>query len=111
MVRLCTELVTAWAGAAEEHPAALSATAAATAADPRTPRYLSLVLPLPSATLRQDTLLSRSPSGALDAPPSLLARSSLVSPVGAAPFGSRGMVTDLHVRLAYTFGRGRSGSG
>ena len=34
-------------------------------------------------------LLSRSPPGAPDAPPSLLARSSLVSPVGAAPFGSR----------------------
>jgi len=44
-------------------------------------------------------LLSRSPPGALDAPPccpgrlwrwALLAPSSLVSPVGAAPFGSRG---------------------
>src|SRR5271170_7323259 len=101
MVRLCTELVTAWAGAAaEEHPPALSATTAATAADPRAPRYLTLVLPLPNATLRQDTLSSRSPPGALwwprsppdalDAPPSLLAPSSLVSPVAAAPFGSRG---------------------
>ena len=32
----------------------------------------------------------RSPPGALDPPPSLLARSSLVGPVGGAPFGSRG---------------------
>ena len=55
MVKLCTELVTAWAGAAEEHPPALSATTAATAADPRTPRYASLVLPLPSATLTENT--------------------------------------------------------
>ena len=34
-------------------------------------------------------LLSHSPPGALDASPSLLARSSLVSPGDAAPFGSR----------------------
>src|SRR5215471_17480230 len=33
-------------------------------------------------------VVSRSPSDALEAPPSLLARSSLVSPGGAAPFGS-----------------------
>src|ERR1700722_7174196 len=52
MVRLCSELVTALTGApAEEHPPS----AAASAAHPRTPRYVSLVLPLRSATLRQDT--------------------------------------------------------
>src|SRR5580700_3361325 len=52
MVRLCSALVTALAGpAAPEHPPS----ATASAADPRTPRYVSLILPLASATLRQDT--------------------------------------------------------
>src|SRR5580704_7644733 len=83
MVRLCSALVTALAGpAAEEHPPS----ATASAADARTPRYLSLVLPLRSATLRQNTRFShslcwsRSPPGALKGtafpPRSFLARQS-----------------------------------
>jgi len=40
--------------AAEEHPPS----ATASAADPRTPRYVSLILPLANATLRQNTRFS-----------------------------------------------------
>jgi hypothetical protein len=46
--------------AAEEHPPS----ATASAADPRTPRYVSLILPLANATLRQNTRFS--PWGAGD---------------------------------------------
>jgi len=35
-------------------------------------------------------IFPHSPPGAFEAPPSLVAPSSLLSPVGAAPFGSRG---------------------
>jgi len=52
------------------------------------PRVPGLTLYLPRSP--PGALFSRSPPGALDAPPSLLARSSLVSPGDAAPFGSRG---------------------
>ena len=72
MVRLCSALVTAWAGAdPPEHPPS----ATANAAEPRTPRYVSLVLPLPNVTLRQNTGFARQ-----------------IRPAGAA-------LTDLHVRL------------
>src|ERR1700729_1797555 len=54
MVRLCSDVVTALAvPPAEEHPPS----ATASAAHPTTPRYASPVLPLRSATLRQNTVI------------------------------------------------------
>jgi glucokinase len=61
-----------------------------------------------AADLARVVLSSHSPPGALDPPPSLVAPSSLLSPVGGAPFGSRGHVFPARLRRSsFSFASGR----